>query len=53
MRRKKLLKSLTIVSLAVFKIDEYEEEPAYKRLGIDISNNSLIIQIQEYQLGDR
>jgi hypothetical protein len=34
----------------VSKIDEYEREPAYKRLGIEISNTQSIIQILEFQL---
>ena len=39
-RRKKLKEFNYKFHNNVSKIDEYEKEPAYKRLGIDISNNS-------------
>jgi cell division protein FtsZ len=38
-RRKKLKEFNYKFHNNVSKIDEYEREPAYKRLGIDISNN--------------
>jgi cell division protein FtsZ len=38
-RRKKLKEFNYKFHNNVSKIDEYEKEPAYKRLGIDISNN--------------
>ncbi|TDD78725.1 cell division protein FtsZ [Flavobacterium caseinilyticum] len=40
-RRKKLKEFNYKFHNNVSKIDEYEKEPAYKRLGIDISNNQL------------
>jgi hypothetical protein len=49
-RRKKLKEFNYKFHNNVSKIDEYEREPAYKRLGIEISNNSQIIQILEFQL---
>ncbi|SHG09036.1 cell division protein FtsZ [Flavobacterium segetis] len=39
-RRKKLKEFNYKFNNNVSKIDEYEKEPAYKRLGIDISNNN-------------
>ena len=38
-RRKKLKEFNYKFHNNVSKIDEYEKEPAYKRLGLDISNN--------------
>jgi hypothetical protein len=49
-RRKKLKEFNYKFHNNVSKIDEYEREPAYKRLGIEISIHSQIIQILEFQL---
>jgi hypothetical protein len=49
-RRKKLKEFNYKFHNNVSKIDEYEREPAYKRLGIEISKHSQIIQILEFQL---
>ncbi len=49
-RRKKLKEFNYKFHNNVSKIDEYEREPAYKRLGIDISNTQSKILILEFQL---
>jgi cell division protein FtsZ len=50
-RRKKLKEFNYKFHNNVSKIDEYEREPAYKRLGIEISNTQSDNTNSEFQLG--